>query len=460
MTDNRIILALSPDHLEAYITVKKFPTDAAVTKEDIEKTLKQGNVVYGILEEAVNSAIIPENWGSPVLVAIGTPPVNGKDGVILYKYKADTKAGIPKQLSDGRTDYYNLKQIYCVAEGDVLAVITDCVPGQPGISVSGEVIPPKEGKAVYVKPGKNVELRDDNHIVVATTDGHVIIKGNTFNVTKVYRIDGDVNFNTGNIMFNGSVVITGNICEGFRVLADGNVEVMNIISGGFVECSGELRVKNGIVGKNKSVIKAGGSVITKFIENSIIESGIDVEVSEGIMHSTVSASNNVSVTGKGVIVGGLVRAGQEISCRIAGSNLATATELEAGINPNLRKEHNRLTKLIQSKEADHLKSCQILNYLRNIRLDKGELSTEQSDILVRVNKSQDSLSREIEELKNILQRTEALVLRSEHGKINIEDIVHSGVRITIGSDVLFIRDDYRFVSFTKGDDGINIAPIK
>lgn len=455
-----IILELSEDRLEAYITVQAFPAEASVTKEDLETTLKQSNVVFGILEEAIQSAIEQENRGTPVLVAIGIPPVNGKDGVIHYSCEIGHQDRGPKQLNDGRMDYYNVNLIDCVEPGDVLAVIEDASPGQPGFTVTGEVIPALDGTPVYLRSGKNVKLNEDNHELSATVAGHVIIGGDTINVSPVYRVDGDVNLNTGNILFKGSVVITGNISEGFRVVADGNVEVMNIVSGGIVECSGELRVKNGIVGKNKSVIKAGGSIITRFIENARVESGMDVIAGDGIMHSKVTASNCVTVTGKGVIVGGSVRAGEEISCRIAGSHLATATELEAGTKPSLRNEYSRLLKEKQAKEIDYLKSCQILNYFKNIRMDKGELSQEQADILVRVNKSQVGLTQELDKLKTTLQRTEALILRSGHGKINIEDIVHPGVKITIGSEMLFIRDDYRFVSFTRGVSGISISPLK
>ncbi len=459
-SESKIILELSEDRLAAYITVKTFPTEAVVTKEDIVRTLKKEKIIYGIVEEAVQSAVNPENRGSPVLVAIGTPPVNGKDGVIHYKCQSGDLAGVPQQLSNGRIDYYNLNQIHCVGPGDVLAVIEDAFPGQQGCTVTGEVIPARDGKPVHIQPGKNVHLSKDNHELLATAAGHVIIRGDTVSVSPVYRVEGDVDFNTGNILFKGSVVITGNVSEGFRVIADGNVEIMNTISGGQVECSGELLVKNGIVGKNKSLIKAGGSIITRFIENAQVESGIDVIASEGIMHSKVNAVSCVRVTGKGVIVGGVVRAGEEISCRIAGSHLATATELEAGTNPGLRKEYSRLLKEKQSKEAHCLKSRQIFNYLKNIRLEKGKLSREQIDILVKVNKSHVGLTRELEKINDILHRIEALILRSEHGKINIEDIVHPGVKITLGSEVFFVRDDYRFVSFARGENGINISPLK
>lgn len=457
---SRIILEISPDGMEAYLIMKFLPTESIVSEEDIMRVLQEGNVVYGVFEEVTRTALNPERWGSPVLAAIGSPPVDGKDAVIHFNHQSRVTGGAPKQLSDGRIDFYNLYLITCVEPGDVLAVLEDATLGQPGCTVTGETIPAKDGKPAKLTPGKNVKLSDDKHEVIATVAGHVIINGNTVNVSPIYQVNGDVDFNTGNILFNGSVVITGNISEGFRVVADGNVEVLNIISGGFVDCTGELRVKNGIVGKNKAVIKAGGSVITRFIENAFVESGMDVMVSEAIMHSKVSASGCVNVSGKGVIVGGAVRAGQQITCRIVGSNLATATELEAGISPGLRQEYNRLLKEKQSKEADHLKSCQIINYLRNIRLAKGELSQEQVDILVRVSKSQASLTQELEELKNTLQRTEALILRSGHGRINVEDVIHPGVKITIGSDNLFVRDDYKSVSFTRDECGISISPIR
>lgn len=450
-------LEISPDKMNGFITVAE---PVSIPREEIELALREGNVVYGICDEVIDMAASGKFPGCRLLVAEGKPPQNGKDAAISYKCLFSNLTGKPVELGNGKIDYYDLDLIHCVEPGDVLAVLEKATPGEPGLNVNGEPVTAKPGKEIQMIAGKNVELTDDDATAVATCGGQLIVEGNKINVSPVYEVQGDVDFATGKIKFNGSVVVKGNICEGFQVIADGNVTVTNIISGGFVECNGEVKVKNGIVGKNKSEIKARGSVITRFIENSVVSSGADVIVSEAIMHSKVNAAATVKVGGKGVIVGGVVRAGEEINCKIVGSNLATVTELEAGTSPELRQEYNRLINEKQAKQADFDKGSQALKYLKGIKDIIGNLTSEQMNILLKVNNSQINLRKELENLDTGIQRIEHLITNSEHGRIKVEGTVHPGVKITIGTACSHIRDEYSFVTFTKDGGNIRISPFK
>ena len=58
-------------------------------------------------------------------------------------------------------------------------------------------------------------------------------------------------------------------------------------------------------------------------------------VSDAIMHSNISAGQAIQVTmNKGLLVGGLSRAGALIEANIIGSHLATSTELEVVLIQN------------------------------------------------------------------------------------------------------------------------------
>jgi len=295
---------------------------------------------------------------------------------------------------------------------------------------------------------------------LATAKGHVILTGNKLSVSNVYEVRGDVDFNTGNIEFNGTVIVKGSVREGFKVVADGDVEVLNTIADGVVECSGSLKVKNGIVGRTKSRIKTGGNVVTRFIENSAVESGADVIVGEAIMHSKVSAKKSVAVGGKGVVVGGVVRAGEEINCKIIGSPLATMTELEAGINPELRQELVQLTNLKHAKEQDFEKADKAVKLLSKLKQAQEELPPDKMAILMRVNKLHSQLTGELEELKQNVENLEFQIKQSERGKIMVQGVIHSGVKVTIGSATTHIHDDLNFVCLIKVGEEIKITPYK
>jgi len=453
--DGSVRAEISKNKMEAYLTVDPGKGGRPVTREDIENTLKGMSIIYGIKEGAIERALIlPQS--ETLTVAQGSNPIDGENAVVEFKYEADVMRGKPTETLDGRADFYNLNLIQNVEPGQVLAVKIPAKPGTPGYTVTGEEIPAKPGKDVQIAIGKNVVLKENNTVAVSAVRGHIIVVANKISVSNVYEVPGDVDFNTGNIEFNGSVVVKGSIREGFRVTAEGDVDVMNTIADGIVECTGQVRVKNGIVGK-KSKIKAGGSVFTRFIENAVVESGGEIAVGEAIMHSRVSAAKSVIVGGKGVIVGGLIRAGEDINCKVVGSPLATVTEVEAGINPELRRELNRLAEEKKTKTADYEKAEKAVKLLNYMQQTQGELPAEKQAVLARVGRLLAQLKYELEQLDENIQSIGFQIEQSERGRLLVQGVIHSGVKVTIGSAYLQIQDDYTFACLKKVGEDIKIS---
>lgn len=455
-----IIVELSSNKMDAYLTVITPSGGSPLTRQDIENALREKNVVYGLRDDIIDLAVNLQNVPDPLVVARGTDPVNGPNAFIDYKFNSNSMRGKPVEMMDGRVDFYNLHLIQNVEPGEVLAVKTPAGPGIPGHTVTGQELPAKPGKDMVLALGKNVEFADNNTRVLATGKGHVILTGNKLSVSNVYEINGDVDFNTGNIEFIGTVVVKGSVREGFKVVADGDVEVMNTIADGVVSCTGSLKVKNGIVGRDKSRIKAGGHVFTRFIENSTIEAGADVIVGEAIMHSKVSARKNITVGGKGVIVGGIIRAGEDIKCKIVGSPLATATELEAGINPELRLEFNQLNNLRIAKEQDFEKADKAVKLLSQLKQARGELPPDKMAILMRVNKIHAQLTVELEELNQNLEDVVLQIRQTERGRIMAQGLIYAGVKVTIGSASTRINDNHNYTCLVKIGEEIKATPYK
>jgi uncharacterized protein (DUF342 family) len=455
--DGYVKIEISKNMMEAYLTIYPPRGGKSVTREDVKKALVEKNIVYGIIDEIIERSLTLQMVSEPLVVAKGADPVDGENARIDYSFGSDLLKGKPTEMINGSVDFYNLHLIQNVQPGEILANKVMATPGTPGHTVNGDELPSKPGKDVQIGIGKNVELIDDNTTAVASVRGHAILAGNKISVSNVYEVNGDVDFNTGNIEFNGSVIVKGSVREGFRVAAEGDVEIQNTIADGIVICSGNLKVQNGIVGK-KSRISAGGNIVTKFIENSSVEAGGEIVVGEAIMHSRVSSKKSVTVGGKGVIVGGLIRAAEEITCNIAGSHLATITEMEAGISPELRQEHNRMTKEKQAKEIDLDKADKAIKLLKHIKDTTGDLSQDKIAILVRVSRAHAQLVQEITELQTELENTEFQLQQSERGKIKVQGIIHPGVRVSIGSAYMQIQDDYSFACLTKVGPDIKINP--
>ncbi len=447
----------SGDKMEAYLTIYPPRGGKKATEADVRRVLAENGIVFGIREDTIGTALALDQVSEPVLIAKGIAPVEGEPAKIQYSFTPNALRGKPQELLDGRVDFYNLNLIQNVDEGQILAVKTAATPGTPGSNVLGEEIPAKPGKDMILAAGKNAEVIDDGMAVVARSSGHVIISGNQISISAVYEVKGDVDFNVGNIDFNGSVIIKGAIREGFSVKAVGDIDVADVVAGGQVVCGGHLKVKNGVVRSN---VVAQGNIFTRFIENSTVQSGGDVIVSEAIMHSRANARGTVTVGGKGVIVGGSVRAGEEISAKIIGSHLATATELEAGVSPELRAEYQRLKKEFLQKKEDLDKALKAIKLLQQLQETMGQLPDDKKAILVKVTRTHFELVKETEALKSAMEGVEFQIEQTERGRILVQGILHSGVKITIGSVYINIQDDYQFVCVTRDGTDIKFSPYK
>lgn len=129
------------------------------------------------------------------------------------------------------------------------------------------------------------------------------------NVFPVYEVNGDVDYNIGNIDFVGTVVIRGNILTGFRVKASGDIRVTGGIEGAEVESDGSIEITGGVIGSNKGYVKAGRNIRCSFVQEGNVIAYEDITVTQSIMHSNVRAGKSVRCLGaKGLIVGGIVQA--------------------------------------------------------------------------------------------------------------------------------------------------------
>ena len=67
----------------------------------------------------------------------------------------------------------------------------------------------------------------------------------------------NIDNSTGNINFNGNVIIKEDILNGFALKTTGSVEIKGAVEGGFIQCDGDVLVRQGIQGYNRLVIDIG-----------------------------------------------------------------------------------------------------------------------------------------------------------------------------------------------------------
>lgn len=215
------------------------------------EVLKTKGIVYGIIDDNLNTAIAGGTL-DPIPIAQKLNPIDASDDTISIKYDTDMNHKLV-EIND-RVDYYSIGRVVSVNPGDVLVEKIPGSDGSPGIDIYGKPIIQKTGIRIKLSTGKGAAISEDGLRVYSQIVGRPDIKNNAVSVHQVYEVPADVDISTGNIEFLGDVTVKGNVTDGMRVKAGGNVTVYGGITNGHIEAGGDVVVSRNIIG---SEIKAG-----------------------------------------------------------------------------------------------------------------------------------------------------------------------------------------------------------
>ncbi|MGM0380456.1 MAG: FapA family protein, partial [bacterium] len=315
--------------------------------EDINRKLKEAEVTEGIEWDVIENMVDTERYNEPVQIAHGREPEKGDDARIKYFFQTDNKPHFSEK--EGKVDFRELGLLKNVQKGEQLAEKEPPTSGRSGLTVTGEKIEAESGEDRELKAGKNVR-RDDNKFL-AEIDGQVVVEDDVLEVHDVYIVEGDVDYSTGNIDFEGTVNIQGNVRDRFRVRAGGDIIVEKGIGKSYLQAENNIIIKEGIRGKGGAQINAAGNLVSEFIEHAGVIAQGNVIVSEMILHSRVDAGEGIYVSGgRGLITGGEVRAGEIISAEEIGSIGTSETRCEVGIDPAYFRQMAKIEEKIISQQ--------------------------------------------------------------------------------------------------------------
>ncbi|MEN6348060.1 MAG: FapA family protein [Syntrophomonas sp.] len=452
----------SNDLLKAYLVITAPVGDGKpCTLEDAKKVLNDRQIVYGVKEENIKEALLEKNWEQEILVAEGKEAVSGTDAKLIYKFPLPQERVGPKMDDKGNADYHDLGLIYNVSKGTPLAERIPPTEGLPGTNVMGGEIGAKNGKDVRLPKGKNTVSDNDDKMLFAIIDGHVTIVDNKITVDPVLQIGGDIDFSTGDVDFVGNVQINGNINSGFKVKAEGDIEVRGFIEGAEVTAGGNILVKGGITGGLKGIVRAKNSVFCRFVENSRVEAGQDILVKEAIMQSFLKAGGCIKVSDrKAIIVGGVIQAFQEVESKVLGSQLATQTVVEVGINPHYRSEYQQLLKSKNEKKKIYDNLSNSLQIFQRSGVSPENLSENKRAALLKMLDEFKKLREELVQMDERISYLEGEFARISTAKVKVLETVYPGVRVTIGQSIYIVNDAVKYAAFVLSGGEVKLTSLR
>jgi len=149
-----------------------------------------------------------------------------------------------------------------------------------------------------------------------------------------------------------------------------------------------------------------------------------------------------------LLVGGTFKVGEEIKAKVVGSPMATITELEVGVNPEMRNKFEELKNELKQVTDNLDKTSKAVDLLtkmsKSMELpeDKKALLAKSLQLKLQLKQKQDQLLNEQNELEVYFEEL-------SKGKVKVYDIIYPGSRIIIGSSLMYIKDSIKFVSFCR-----------
>ena len=254
-------------------------------------------------------------------------------------------------------------------EGSEIARLMPPTDGADGRDLMGNRVSARAGRPLEVKAGSNVRAEDGVRGVThfyAETDGAIKSIPGEIAVVDTLVIDSDVGFDTGNLKFNGEIVIKGSVGQGFTVEATGNVLVFGSIdAGATMVAGGNVVIGHGIGGRRTRVV-ARGEVRVGYNEEARVRAGGDILIGSHSAQALLHADGVIGVKRgegpkSGGISGGEVWGLAGIQMQVAGSNAHNMTNLTAGMDPEGAKKLDLLNRKLEESNKLILVTCPVFS---------------------------------------------------------------------------------------------------
>jgi len=458
--ESSINLEFSSDKLVAFLSMKTIYDDEKYAPEELESFIRKNGIVHGLLHDHIRLICKEpiQYMNRKIEVAKGQPAGKGIDGSVVFVDVEEKQRD--SDTSDSEViDFKQVTKLDNVKRGQLIARLNPPQAGAAGLTVTGETVPGVMGKPARFKVGKNVVVNGEGDLMYSAIDGLISLTDkDKINVFPVFEVKGDVDYRVGNIDFVGTVVIRGNVLTGFKVNAAGDIRVIGGVEGADLSSGGSIEITGGIMASGKGQIAATQNIKCSFIQDAHITAGGDVHVTQSILHSMVKAGQKVICdSSKGLIVGGVIQAGDGVSAKTIGNAMSTATTIEVGVHPEHREEQVNIRASIKEQTENLDRTEKALVILDQLAAS-GKLTPDRLAMRQKLIHTKNQTVVLVNDLKERMLQIEKQLENSESATVAIKNQVFGGVKIVIGRYTRYIKDSTSSIVFKYEDGEIVMVP--
>lgn len=380
--DSKVECKILEDQLSVILKVTCGYGGKLPSSNSLRNILAKNGVKRGISRKRLDDLVLKcsrANTGEEfqTVVAIGLPPRTGKTSKLVPLVpNALERILTPQSASGARVDMRNLGAIISVKKGAELLRRMPPTKGRDGYFVSGEVIKAKPGEWLKFRTGDGTAISDnDENLLIADISGMPKFKDQKMWVDDIFTCKG-VNVGTGNVNYDGSVLVNGDVTEKMEITATGDVTINGFVESATIKAGGDIIITEGAMGKVNDTateystkLISKGNIYAQHGQGLDIHSNGNVSIGRQIAHSKIECKGKVTVGAvnkpNGNIFSCIIHCHDSVTAgtfgAVSGSNLNI--DFSEGFNSLLERKDtlDELLKQLRQNNGRHMERISLIN---------------------------------------------------------------------------------------------------
>ncbi|MDH5544807.1 MAG: FapA family protein [Gammaproteobacteria bacterium] len=445
---------VTDDHMSAVVHLTRAYGGKHVTENDIYRMLVERSIIHGINKQTV-AKLIAKGEGKNVVVAKGTLPKPGENAMFVSLIP-ETKSRMPQIREDGMIDFRDLGDIQVVQAGTQLMRRIPATKGEDGKDIFGNVISPRDGiDSFYSNKLYGVQTHtNDANLLIALDTGQPIQVEDGVVVEKIITYD-KIDMSIGNVVFDGSVVVNGDVAPGMKIEVTGDIIVAGIVEAATLVAGGNIQIAQSVIGHGDiydqqgqlkpdiSILTAEGSILANYVENIKLVAGDCIMIREQSIRSELYATNEIIVGSKsaksGHIIGGHIRSGILVRANTFGSPAGAKTHIEVSADEKIHKNIEQLNRQIEENQS------QIFMRTKKLNMQNQDLASFNPGDYNEARREVRIMEDELDRLKYKKELLRLELRRLVNGRIVIGRQIHPACTIQIGK----LKKEFREMATTR-----------
>ncbi|NRA66609.1 MAG: DUF342 domain-containing protein [Pseudobacteriovorax sp.] len=417
--------------------------DRTYTDEEWAKILSAHGIKFGFEDPVIAIQSMLKGGKNPTGMVIARG-VEARAGLDVFLHPVYLDKDEEEHKDDEDIDIRSMQNRRVVEPGDVIAELR-YRDEDVGTDVFGdEVHAVVEESVKRVRVGRNVEF-DEAGRIISKIHGMPQIREMRVDCSQIFVHNGDINLSSGNISFEGSVEVNGNIESGAVVTVSENLTVNGTIGQAFIACSGNLFVKRGVVTSMKGLVEVGGKMTADFVENSRLMVRGDLIVAQSVINSDAIVGGKLQIKAPrtGIIGGGHISVREHIITGNLGFEDGRKTICRIGVDWVVERKiainESRLEKILAALDVDGRKLEDMKKQMGR-RLDPRKVAEQEA-----LQKRLDRMNKLRKRLQRRLDNYQTLITWNRDSVIIVNSQLARNVSVMVGGKKIPVTDSIRSI---------------